>query len=179
MAGDAGFSIMEVVIALGILTVGTLSLAGVMTQGMSNLSTSPADVVVTQKAAQAIEAVFAARDSHKLTWAQIQNVHGASGSDGGVFVDGATPLNLPGNDGLVNTADDPATLESNHLPGEDHLLNTADDPEVSLGGFTREIRIRDVANENGQLREITVTIVYTGAGQTRTYTLTTFISSWA
>ncbi len=29
---------------------------------MKNLSSSPADVVVTQKAAQAIEAVFSARD---------------------------------------------------------------------------------------------------------------------
>ena len=61
---------------------------------------------MTQKAAQAIEAVFGARDSHKVTWAQIRNVNGASGSDGGIFLDGPQPLPQAGPDGLVNTGDD-------------------------------------------------------------------------
>ena len=65
--------------ALGVLTVGVLASAAVLATGMQNLSSSPGDVVVTQKAAQAIEAVFSARDSHKLTWAQIRNVKGAIG----------------------------------------------------------------------------------------------------
>jgi Tfp pilus assembly protein PilV len=176
---EAGFSLVEVIFALGILTVGVLGTAAVMTTGMQQLSTSPSDVIVTQKAAQAVEAVFAARDSHKLTWDQIQNVQGASGTDGGVFVDGPLPLNLSGADGLVNTADDPSTIESNTLPGIDQVSGTSDDRTVELAGFTREIKIRDVAGENGQLREITVTITYTGAGRERTYTLTSFISAYA
>ena len=79
-------------IALGVLTVGVLGAAAVLATGMQHLSSSPADVVVTQKAAQAIEAVFSARDSHKVTWAQIRNVKGASGSDGGIFLDGPQSL---------------------------------------------------------------------------------------
>ena len=67
-----GFSLIEVMFSLAVLTVGVLGAAAVLAAGVQNLSSSPGDVVVTQKAAQAVEAVFAARDSHKLTWAQIQ-----------------------------------------------------------------------------------------------------------
>ena len=129
---------------------------------MQNLSSSPADVVTTQKAAEAMEAVFSARQSGKLTWTQIKNVSGASGSDGGIFLDGPQPLYLPGTDGLVNTADDAAAgVETVRLPGKDQTLNTADDQVITLVSYTREIHDRDVAGENGQLRSIIVTIKFT------------------
>ena len=174
-----GFSLVEVLFAMGVLMVGVLGAAAVMAAGMQNLSSSPGDVIVTQKAAQAIEAVFAARDSHKLTWAQIQNVQGESGSDNGIFVDGALPLKLSGTDGLVNTLDDPPLIETITLPGLDKLLNTADDSHVELNGYTREIKIRDVAGENGQLRSIAVTMIYRNGNTHRTYTLTTYISAYS
>ena len=175
---DRGFSLVETVVSLGVLTVGLLGAAAVMTTGMQNLSTSPADVIVTQKAAQAIEAVFSARDSHRLVWSQIRNVHGVSGNDGGVFVDGATALLLPGLDGLVNTADD-TTVEVEILPGKDQLLGTADDQTITLNGYTRQIAITDVANENGDLRMIVVTITYQSGTSKRTYTLQTYISAYS
>jgi Tfp pilus assembly protein PilV len=186
-----GFSLAETVIALGVLTTGVLGAAAVLASGMQNLSSSPADVVTTQKAAEAIEAVFSARQSGKLAWTQIKNVNGATGSDGGIFLDNAQPLNLSGADGLVNTADDTTAvstsvcsvtcwgLETVRLPGKDHLLNTADDQLVRLSGFTREIKIRDVPGELGQLRSIVVTIKYTNGPNVRTYTLTTYISSYS
>jgi type II secretory pathway pseudopilin PulG len=173
-----GFSLVETVVSLGVLTVGLLGAAAVMTTGMQNLSTSPADVIVTQKAAQAVEAVFSARDSHRLAWPQIRNIQGASGSDGGVFTDGPTPLLEPGTDGLVNTADD-TTVEVYILPGKDQIIGTADDQTVTLSGFTREISIRDVAGENGELRLITVTIVYQSGATRRTYVLQTYISAYS
>ena len=172
-----GFSLAETVIALGVLTTGIIGAAGVLTVGMQNLGSSPADVVVTQKAAQAIEAVFSARDSHKLTWSQIRNVNGAA-ADGGVFLDGPQSLKLAGADGLVNTADD-TTVETSTLPGRDQLLGTADDMAIILTAYTREITIRDVPGENGQLRSITVTIVYQSGPTKRTYTLNTFISAYS
>jgi type II secretory pathway pseudopilin PulG len=173
-----GFSLVETVVSLGVLTVGLLGAAAVMTTGMQNLSTSPADVIVTQKAAQAVEAVFSARDSHRLSWPQIRNIHGVSGNDGGVFTDGPTGLLLPGNDGLVNTADD-TTVESYAMPGKDQQLNTADDQTVTLSGYTREIAITDVAGENGELRMITVTIVYQSGTTRRQYVLQTYISAYS
>ena len=177
MSSAKGFSLAETVIALGVLTTGVLGAAGILATGMQNLSSSPADVITTQKAAQAIEAVFSARDSGKLTWAQIRNVVGAS-SDNGVFVDGPQPLKLPGPDGLVNTSDD-TTVETVTLPGVDQVLETGDDQVLTLSNYTREILIRDVPNENGELRSIVVTIKYTNGPTTRTYTLTTFISAYS
>lgn len=181
MSSSKGFSLVETIIALGILTTGVLGAAGVLATGMQKLSSSPADVVVMQKASQAIEAVFSARDSHKLTWAQTRNVVGA-GSDGGVFLDGVTPLNLPGDDGLVGTADDDdanAGIETTTLPGMDQVLGTTDDRIVPLSQYTREIKIRDVADSNGMLRSIDVTITYQNGPTKRSYTLSSFISSYS
>ncbi len=175
VSSSKGFSLAETVIALGVLTTGILGAAAVLASGMQNLSSSPMDVVTTQKASEAMEAVFSARQSGKLTWTQINNV-----SNGGVFLDGAQPLNKAGLDGLVNTADDAAAgIETVTLPGADHNLNTADDQITSLTAFTRQIQIQDVANENAQLRSIVVTIRYRNGPTTRTYTLTTYISSYS
>jgi hypothetical protein len=160
---DKGFSLAETVIALGVLTVGILGAAAVLATGMQTLGSSPSDVVVTQKAAQAVEAVFAARDSHKLTWAQIRNVR-----DGGVFANTATSLTLPGVDGIVNTADDGA-IETTDVGGT----------TLTLSQYSRLITIQDVPGENGQLRSITVTMTYQFGPTTRTYTLSTFISSYS
>jgi len=191
VASSKGFSLVETMVALGVLVTGVLGAAAVLAAGMQNLSSSPADVVTTQKAAEAMEAVFSARQSGKLTWAQLKNVNGASGSDNGIFLDGPQALNLPGADGLVNTADDTVSVatsicpvkcwgvETVQLPGKDQGLNTADDQFVQLTTFTREIQIRDVTGENGQLRSIIVTVKYKNGTQTRTYTLTTYLSSYS
>jgi Tfp pilus assembly major pilin PilA len=162
-SSEKGFSLAETMIALGVLTTGVLGAAGVLAAGMQNLNSSASDVVVAQKATEAVESVFAARDSHKVTWSQINNV-----SRGGVFLDAATSLTTAGNDGLVNTADDG--------PIETIVLPTG---TVTLTGYTRKIYIQDVPNENSQLRSIVVTITYSVGGTTRTYTLTTFISAYS
>jgi len=179
MSSEKGFSLIETMVALGVLTVGVLGAAGVLATGMQNLSSSPQDVIVTQKASQAIEAVFSARDSHKLTWSQIRNIRGVSGNDGGIFVDGPTNLTLPGPDGIVNTQDDPMTIETIILPGHDQILGTSDDQTITLNNFTRQIAIADVPNENGNLRSVTVTITYQNGPTKRTYTLVSFISSYS
>jgi hypothetical protein len=173
ISGAKGFSLAETVIALGVLTTGVLGAAAVFTSGMRNLSSSPSDVVAAQKAAQAIEAVYSARDSGMLTWTQIRNV-----SQGGVFLDGAQSLKLPGPDGVVNTADD-TTVETVTVPGKDQMLGTADDQVITYTGFTRQIAITDVAGENNDLRKIVVTITYQNGTATRSYVLTTYISSFA
>ena len=173
ISSSKGFSLAETVIALGVLTTGVLGAAAVLATGMQNLSSSPGDVVSTQKAAQAIEAVYSARDTGKVTWAQIRNV-----SNGGVFLDGAQPLKLPGADGLFNTSDDGA-VETATLPGPDGLLGTGDDQVSRLSSYTRQITITDVPNENNDLRKVVVTIVYQNGATTRTYTVTTYLSSFA
>jgi prepilin-type N-terminal cleavage/methylation domain-containing protein len=179
-SSEQGFSLIETVIALGVLAVGVLGTAAAMTTGMQNLSSSASDVIVTQKAAQLIEAVFSARDSHKLTWAQIRNGKGASGSDNGVFLDGPQSIYLSGPDGLVNTADDlQQPIETTTLPGRDQVIGTGDDTLMTLSNFTREVVIRDIPNENGELRSIVVTITYRNGQMKREYKLVTYISAFS
>lgn len=180
ITASKGFSLAETVVALGVLTTGVIGAAGVLVAGMKHLSSSPADVVMTQKAVEAIEAVFSARDSRKLTWGQIRNKIGAA-ADGGVFLDLAQDLKLAGPDGLVGTDDD-TTIETVTLPGKDGIIGgtgAADDQVITLTQYTREITIREVANENGQLRSIVVTITYQDGQSKRSYTLQSFISAYS
>lgn len=184
---QGGFSLLETAIAIVVLTFGILALAAILTEGVLHLATVQYHLVAKEKAAEAIESVFTARDTRVLTWAQIQNL-----SNGGVFLDGPQPMNLPGPDALVNTgdenlptagpdgipgtADDGPGLESIVLPGPDNILGTADDEQRSLADFTREIRI---TNLGPNLRQLVVIVRYRVGRLQLDYTLTTLISSYA
>lgn len=170
LRSEAGTSLVETIVAIGVLTAGALGAAGALSHGMQLMTGSPGDLVATQKAAEAIESVFSARDSHILTWAQIRNV-----SDGGVFLNGAKQLKLPGVDGLINTGDDGA-VETVRYPGRDQLEGTYDDVVETLDRYTREIRLEELS---GDLRSITVTVTYQSGPATRTYSLTAYISNYA
>jgi hypothetical protein len=151
---ESGFSLVETIVSLGVLTVGALGLAGVFAQGLKSTATSPNELLATQKAAEAIESVFSARDSRTLTWAQVRNT-----SDGGIFIGGEREMNLAGADGILNTGDTGEVLESENLER-----------------FTRQIRITDLSDD---LRTITVTIRYPAGSSLRTYELTAYISRFA
>ncbi len=171
----AGFTLVEVLVALAIVTGAALALAAVLAQGTQILLASQAQMIATEKATEAVESVFTARDTRVLAWAQVRNVAGASGADGGIFLDGPQPLRSAGPDGLVNTADD-GPIEALVLPGPDNLLGTADDQRVPLTDFTREIEIRDLGPN---LRRLRVTVRYRVGTGTREHVLVTYISSYA
>jgi prepilin-type N-terminal cleavage/methylation domain-containing protein len=173
---ERGFSLVESLIAIGILAFGMLAIASAFTQGLSQMRGANLDIVAREKAAEAVESVFTARDTRTITWAQIRNAQGETGSDGGVFLDGPQDLTLAGSDGLVNTADD-AAVESLVLPGPDGLLGTADDISQPMTGFTREVEIR--ATGKTTLRRLRVVIRYQVGSETRQYEVVTFISSYA
>jgi Tfp pilus assembly protein PilV len=173
---EAGFSLIESVFAVGILSVGALGMAGVFTSGMQKTMSAPNEVTATQKAAEAIESVFSARDSHTITWAQLQN-----DTYGGIFKHGPQPLTTDGADGVVGTADD-GPVETIALPGPDQQLGTADDKVQTLSSFTREIKIVDVPEPGHvaiNLRSITVTITYKSGPTTRSYSISALISTFA
>jgi type II secretory pathway pseudopilin PulG len=172
--GEAGFSLVETVIAMGILATGLLSLAGVFVLGMQHLAGSSANLIAREKAREAVESVHTARDTRVITWAQIRNV-----SAGGVFLDGAQPLRTPGVDGLVNTADDTG-MEHQPGPGPDNILGNEDDIQTPLTNYTRQVVISELLTNgvpNPTLRQIQVTVVYRVGQVDRNYTLTTYISS--
>ena len=128
---DGGYSLIEVLVAMALVLVGVLGLEGAMAFGVRRLTASQDQLVAGQRASEAIESVFKARDNRILTWAQIRNVQGVSGTDGGVFIDGPQSVRDAGPDGLVNTADDGA-VDQIVTPGPDGLLGTADDLRTPL-----------------------------------------------
>ena len=175
MHDESGFSLVESLIAVAILSFGMLAIAGAFLQGTMLLSGSHLDVLAREKAAEAIETVFTSRDTRTIQWSQIRNVEGPDGDAGGVFLDGAQPLARPGADGLVNTDDD-GQLEALITPGPDGLLGTADDVARPLTEFTRELIIRDVSVT---LRRLTVIVRYHVGTTPREYSISTLISSYA
>jgi hypothetical protein len=172
----AGFTLLEAMISIFVLTFGVLSLAAVYAQGIFFASLSQYDYVAEKKAEQAVEAIFTARDIKQLTWSSIQNV-----SNTGVFLDGPQPVLVPGTDGLVGTATDQGSADELITigPGPDGILGTADDQVVDLNPWMkRTIAITPVTGE-ANLRMITVTINYQVGKMNRTYTLISYISAFA
>jgi prepilin-type N-terminal cleavage/methylation domain-containing protein len=170
---DAGFTLIEAMIAMVILTVGMLGLAQAFYVGTQHMSTSSANLVAREKAREAVESVHTARDTRTITWTQIRNV-----AAGGVFLDGAQNLFNAGADGLVNTADDLlAGVETQRDPGLNGILGDADDVFTPLTTFRRQVEIRDMPNID--VRELIVTITYSVGSRQRTYRLRTYISAFS
>jgi len=172
-----GFTLIEVLIALVVVTVGLFSLLGVMAVAVQRASGGTFSVIAREKAREAIESVHTARDTGALSWPNIRNV-----SDGGLFRNGQLALGSPGADGLVNTADD-GPVEKLRMPGNDGVLGNSDDTFIPLDNFTREIIINalpgNAGGTNPNLREIIVNVRYTARGIQRTYTLRTYVSSFS
>jgi prepilin-type N-terminal cleavage/methylation domain-containing protein len=157
---ERGFSLVEVLTAMVILTVGLLPLAGLFTASVQRMTASTPMLVAREKAREAIESVHAARDTGEASWPTIANL-----SAGGVFLDGARPVKAPGHDGLVNTADDGAD-------------------EIPVSEFTREITITPLMIDgtsiiNPNLRQVRVVVSYKVHGAWRQYVMTTYVSSYS
>lgn len=175
-----GFTIIEVIVAMVVLMVGLLSLVGVFTVGVRRVGASSSQLIAREKAREAVESVHAARDTGRLSWPNIQNV-----LQGGIFMGGPQDLRQAGADGIVNTADDAAAgYETIRRPGGDGVLGTGDDEVIELRDFTREVLIGPLnfpnsAVLNPNLRQITVNVRYRVDNVWRTYTLTTYVSSFS
>lgn len=179
-----GFTLVEAMVAAVVMGVGLLSALSLFAYGLSTLQTAQEDLIARQKSKEGLESVFNARDSAQITFDQIKNI-----SNGGIFVDGFTPIyEPPGADGIANTNDDSNTggsqIDSIVQPGPDGILGTADDVRQTLTYFQRQITIAPVliagtTNENPNLRLVTVTVRYTAPqfGQ-HSYTVGAYISKF-
>jgi len=156
-----------------VLSFGVLSLAAVLASGIAYMNSSQSDFIAQQKASEAVESIFTARDSGALLFAQIQNV-----SNLGIFSDGPQKLCDPGLDGIVGTGDDDCTKpDCIQTPGPDGILGTADDVCMPLSTFTRTIAITTNVGGDANLRQITVTMNYTSGRFARQYQVVTYISA--
>ena len=189
LRSDAGFSLMEVLVSMLLMTTSLMAVAQIFMLGMTHTAASSPNLTAREKAREAIESVHTARDTRVLTWAQIRNqtarlCPGVAQPAGwnnapGVFIDGIQPggLHGAGPDGLINTAnDDDEPLETIRHLGNDGVSGTADDWVQQLEQFTREVWICDQSNS---LREVRVIVRYRVGGIDRTYRLTTFVSNYS
>ena len=160
---DRGFSLLEMVVAMGILTVGLLGVAAsigyalMVTNGARNVTNSKLLIV------SVLEQMETLRDTGELSFGQIANV-GQVVNTGGVrdftgFEATFQPVSMtPGPDGIFGTADDLID------PGSDGIYGTADDvtkPTLARPGVTRQILITQLGP---QLKRIQVTLRYAPRG---------------
>jgi type II secretory pathway pseudopilin PulG len=173
---QGGFSLIETAIAALILVIGLVALAGLFGQSLTFLQYTREDLIAKQKAREALEGVYSARNDATVGFAGIQNV-----SNGGIFLNGFQPMFLAGPNGIVGTLGQSAVLDRQILPGKDGIMNTADDEVIPLSNFQRQILIQPLIDSTGNvspdIRQISVTVQVTSPGRgTRNYTVTGYIS---
>lgn len=172
---QAGFTLMETMIAIVVLAVGLLALAAMLGEGIAYMNLSQYDYIAQQKAAEAVESIFTARDMGQATWGQICNVGSGPSC---IFLTGAQQLCDPGPDGIVGTADDNCAGMPDALLLPNNALSFNPPERVALSGFTRTITIAPVAGFPN-LSQIWVRVTYTSGKFTRSYDLYTNISNFS
>jgi Tfp pilus assembly protein PilV len=184
---QAGFTLLETMIATFVLVVGLLGLAATLAQGLAWMNVSQYEYIAQQKASEAIESIFTARDQGQATWSTICNV-GSTVCSNGIFLVGPQLLCDPGTDGILGTSDDylsgncpsAATTDSVLLPNSSGVYGTSPARmPLTQYNFTRTITVSSVAGVPN-LRQIQITISYrAGRWPQRSYTLTAAISNFS
>lgn len=171
---NKGFTLLETMISLSVLSVGILALAATLADSLAYMQGSQEDFIAQQKAEEAAEDIYAAKYSNNVTFTQIANVT----NPGGLFLVGPQPLLQPGPDGLIGTGADSGQPPEYILePGPDNILGTGDDVKVPLSNFTRTIAVSAVPTVPN-LNQVVITINYTAGRFNRTYVLTTYVSAY-
>jgi type II secretory pathway pseudopilin PulG len=170
-----GFALLEVLIAIVVLMIGLLAVLATFAMAVGNTTSVQLDSIARQKAAEAMESIYTARQTSQITFDNIQN----TGTGTGIFLPGFTPMTDPGPDGLDGTADDVASANI-RLPGQSGVITNTSPPDVlvNLNNFTRQIQIANVPG-NPNVRQITVTVRYpVPQGWFKTYQVQSLISSY-
>lgn len=158
-----GFSLVEAVVAIFIMTVGLIGTAAALGYAIhygsiSRNVTSAKSIIFAQ-----IEEIEALRNSRRLDFKQIANVGGVNNTNTpavfGGFSTGFKEMSLnPGPDGVNGTDDD--LLDA----GADGIYGTADDfnnPALVRSGYTRQIT---VTNLSSSMKKIEIRVRYFGSG---------------
>jgi len=175
-----GFSTLEVLAAMFVLTIALTSLLALFGYAISTMTLNQDLLIAKQKSREALESIYTARNTRQITFDMIQNV-----SDSGIFLDGYQPLKRPNpisgmGDGLIGTADDGA-IETLTLPGPDGVLGNGDDEVRVLTRFERQIQIDSIlyadSTVNPDVRKVQVSIRYSNPlGGQQAYVVESYIS---
>ena len=180
---ERGFTLLEVLIALAVLMVGLMSLAYGIGIGLAVVQMSTMDTIAREKAREAMEDVFTARDTSTIQFSQICNIPTSGGNPNNcLFVNGLTPMYTADSSGLVNTTlAAQGGIETYVMPGPDGAMGSADDVTYNLTGFQRSIDVLPLSSSDGYtiLAQVTVTIQYNPLPWlSRTVTMVTIMSPY-
>lgn len=160
---ERGFSLLEAVVAIFIMTIGLIGTAAAITYALQfgaisqNVTRAKLSVVAT------FEEIESLRNTRRLNFRQIANVGAVNNTEAvnpfAGFATGFKPISSqPGADGVNGTADDIRSA------GADGRLGTNDDVDnqaLALSGYSRQIKVTDLSKS---LKKIEVKIRYPGSG---------------
>lgn len=178
---ERGFTLVEVMVSMAILTIGLVSLLGVFGLAISSTQATQENMIAKQLANEALESILTARDTAQTSWDQVQNV-----SNNGIFLNGYQKMWQAGADGILGTADDALTGKYIQIqnPGPDGIYGTSDDVKIDLSNYQRQVDIQPVTDANGNLvstiRLINISVRYyvPRSRQPKTYLLTSYVSQY-
>ena len=158
----SGFSLIETVIALVIMTIGIFASLSAVSFSLFSIQESEKKTMAKEHARSTLETVFSIRDlelfdpdgvSTPLNW---ETLAVNNGSNGGIFKNGWNPIREdPGADGILGTDDD-ACATGTSCTVDDYTNTSREVPD-----FERKIEITDIS-QNGNVRKkyVTVSIRY-------------------
>lgn len=172
---EAGFSYMDVLIAVTILLVGVMALAAAVTGAVIRSYEGEQRLVAKQLAASTLESIFSARDIDVLGWNSIGNVGSNPDPDTGI----GRGVFLSGQQQVMTGA------------GPDNVVGTNDDNGTAQIGFNRQITVVDVCDPDRpspicpgrgtypiMMRQVNVTIFYRVGNLQRQETASTVITNY-
>lgn len=156
-----GFTLLEVVIAIVILTIGLMGTAAAITYALQfstlskNLTSAKLSIIAS------IEEIESLRNTRRLDYKQIENVGKVDNTDSlnlfNGFSTGFKPIaTVPGPDGVNGTNDD---LRE---PGNDKKYGTPDDFDnqaLARGGYSRQIAITNLPGTD-TIKKVEVIVRY-------------------
>ncbi len=154
-SSEAGFSLLEMVVAMVILTVGLLGVASAISYALMASNRGRGVTNSKMLIVSALEQMETLRNTGQLNFREISNSQVSGSSFPGFPSDFRDVSTVPGPDGIFGTADDLSTA-----PGPDGTYGTADDVRDltrARPGIYRQILITDL---NPLLKKIQVTLRY-------------------
>ncbi len=180
---QAGFSYIDVLIAIVIMMVGILAMLSALTANLVRSYESEQRVVAKQLAVSTIESIISAKEIKRPdvfnSWQTIRNVTGAP-TDDGIFITGLNPVREDlGPDGAAGTADDACPA-----PGACSSPIGPSNTSAVLPNYYRRIEITDVVDPERPTqnpvarRRIDVTISFSVNAAIRTERSSTILTNY-
>ena len=162
-ASECGFSLLEAIVAIFIMTIGLLGTAAAITYALQFGAISQNVTEAKLSVVASIEEIESLRNSRRLNYKQIANAGNVDNTNAlnpfAGFPVSFQPISMePGADGVNGTGDDLRAA------GPDQRFGTNDDFDnqaLARGGYSRQIKITDLSKS---LKKIEVKIRYPGSG---------------